>query len=674
MIQNRFLKENKILIILVSVLFLCTAVGWVLYTLFGHQLIRAMYEGNSIGILNRIIKEQAQYPLEYYFEIANKLFYRILFFPLCSFLFYIFLFKLYKYFFKKTEWSGGEQLQERETYFKYDLLAAGILYLSFTLLSFYPCLKSINTSLIGPPEDNMYYFWNMWWADKAVAEPARSLSFSNYIFYPEGSSLLYHFYSFYNLFLSVILRPFINPITIYNLLILHTFVLSGVGAFLLVRYLTRNSYLGLIGGFIFAFNPSHFAHSLHHINISSIQFIPFFVLFFIKTVKGNSKKDLFLACLFFFLNSICSWYYLFYAVCFIVFSYIYLVFRKRQLFIKDILLKAGIIIGPTMLALSPWLAGMIFLGLKYPHLLIRSWGYKIYVTDSSGLILPHPYHWLAHLKILETINSRLKGFNWEKTVYLGIINISIILFTFKGIIRKTAKYFLGFFTFLIFSMGSFLHGLGWTAPIILPHTALKFTPFLLNARNPSRMIVYVYLFLSVIIAFALKHLTDSYKSGMRRNCLLATLILLLLFDYYSVRSSMTKVYLPSCYKVIKKEKGVFGILDLPGSYTAKARYMMYQTYHGFPIVQGHVSRRTDKSLIDYLVSKDLLKQKKQLIDNNVKYIIIHKRLFPKKRHMNIIKRYAKCYRLIYEDKESVVFQVYNWGRSRKGRLSQRGHP
>ena len=46
-----------------------------------------------------------------------------------------------------------------------------------------------------------------------------------------------------------------NPILCYNLLFLSTFVLSGLGMFLLARELTGNTAAAFIGGLLFAFAP-----------------------------------------------------------------------------------------------------------------------------------------------------------------------------------------------------------------------------------------------------------------------------------------------------------------------------------------------------------------------------------------------------------------------------------
>jgi len=576
-------------------------------------------------------------------------------------IFYLVLFIVCKYFFKhigpgNAVKTGGHD----EKYLKHDLLIAGALYLLCTIVWFYPCLQTISSRLIGPPEDNMQHLWNMWWFHKVFVEHSGSLTFSNYIFYPQGSSLLYNSFSFYNLFLSVLLGHFLASVLVYNLLILHTFLLSGIGAFLLIRYLTKDPYVSLIGGFIFAFNPSHFAHSLHHMELSSIQFIPLFVLYFIKTLKSTSKKNLSLACLFFFLNSICTWNYMIFALFFIGLSYIYLAVRRKRVFLKDIVIKSGIIIGLTFIILSPWLLHMVFLAMKFRGQTIAE-GTDYFVADALAFIVPDPYHWLAQLKTVTALNNMFTGDNdWEKTAYLGLVNILIVLATFKEIIKKTAKYFLGLLAGLIISMGASIHILGARFFIKMPYAVITHIPLIANARCPSRFVVYVYLFLAIIVSFAFKHLFNRYAMSGKKKYLLVFIISLLFLDYFSICHTTTKASLPPCYKAINNENKVFGILDLSPE-PERATYMMYQTYHGFPIVQGYLSRKIGKSLIDYLELKDLRKQKAQLTQNSVKYIVIHKA----KENVDIleknkldIQKYEVIYKNIYDDEKNLVLQVY----------------
>jgi len=78
---SNWLKGHKPLIVFALTLLLFLGIGSMTYSLFGHQLVKAMYEGRSIEILNRVIENQKVYPLEYYYTIADRLFigYSILF-------------------------------------------------------------------------------------------------------------------------------------------------------------------------------------------------------------------------------------------------------------------------------------------------------------------------------------------------------------------------------------------------------------------------------------------------------------------------------------------------------------------------------------------------------------------------------------------------------------------
>ena len=52
--------------------------------------------------------------------------------------------------------------------------------------------------------------------------------------------------------------------------------------------------------------------------------------------------------------------------------------------------------------------------------------------------------------------------------------------------------------------------------------------------------------------------------------------------------------------------------------------MMYQACHLHPIVGGNVSRAVYQTLNDHLLWRDLDEQRRQLIENHVKYIVIHR--------------------------------------------------
>ena len=65
-----------------------------------------------------------------------------------------------------------------------------------------------------------------------------------------------------------------NPILCYNLLFLSTFVLSGLGGYLLVRELTGNAGAAVLAGLLFAFAPYRLAQATH-LQVLSAQWMPF---------------------------------------------------------------------------------------------------------------------------------------------------------------------------------------------------------------------------------------------------------------------------------------------------------------------------------------------------------------------------------------------------------------
>jgi hypothetical protein len=569
-------------------------------------------------------------------------------------LFYYLIFILFKRLFGKIPRDGSVESGEKHI-FRYDLAVAAFVYTLATVIFFYPALSNFCTSLIGPPEDNMHHFWFEWWMNKAFTEPGAGLTFSPIIFYPEGANLLYNDFCWYNYLLTLGLRLFLQPVEIYNLLILHTFILGGIGAFLLIRYLTGDSYLSLIGGLIYAFNPYHYAHALHHPTYASIQFIPFFFLFFLKSMKEKSGRQILAAGFFLLLNAISCWYYLIYLICFMVMSYFFLLLLRKRFFLPGALKIIILIAAPTLLIISPWVIRMVLIGLQHPEVNLP--GHDTYVSDLFALFIPDPFHWAANLPVIKEINMRFTGNPWEKTVYLGVVNILLVLAAYRISIRKTARYFCGFWIFLILSGGVLMHILGWRTPIVLPYTVIKYIPFFSNVRAPVRLIIMVYLFWAIIVSWSLGALLRSVPPGRKRSVLMGLAGLLIFIDFFPSGTPQTPVSPPPCYQAIKNGKEEFGILDLPGGWENNIRYMMYQTRHGISLVQGACSRKIGTSLIDKLNWSDLARQQAQLEQEKVRYIIIHKNLPPGWRPINF-DMYYKHYPSVYEDADNVILKTY----------------
>mgnify|MGYP005840152563 CR=1 FL=1 len=580
-----------------------------------------------------------------------------------SVIFYLVIFKFFKFLLSKNKDYDFARRKTKHVSFKFNALITIIIYCVCTLLFFYPFIRTLSSFLIGPPEDNLQGLWNIWWGYEVFSNNDLNFAYTKYLFFPEGNSLLYHDFSLLNYFISIPLKPLANLVLIYNLLILISFPLAGLSMYLLIRYLTKNSFAGIIGGFIFAFSPYHIAHSLHHLNLSTIYFIPLFILFFIKSIrnKDNKKLNIFLASLLFILCAISHWNYFIFNLFFILFSFVYLVFKnKKSKSIFKIIYKIIIITGAAIIILSPLITSMLIVGWNNPDIQANVGGHNEHVADLMAYILPHSNHLFSNTDFVNNIRTDFTGNSWETSVYLGIPILLLIAVFFKRIIKQTAVYFGGLIIFLLLSSGTYLHFQGIELPIVLPYYLIQKIPFLASARIPARNIIFVYIFLAIIIGFIINYLFIKIKNKRLFALCLSIIFMIIFIDYYAVLKQKTNVFLPDCYSKLEKYSDEFGIINFPLDdqnfpFNYDTRYMLHQTYHEIPIANGYISRKIGSTFIDKVDMKNISNQKKQLVDNKLRYIVVHKN-FPTSKYLDIAE-YKKHYQLICNDSENMVFEV-----------------
>lgn len=85
--------------------------------------------------------------------------------------------------------------------------------------------------------------------------------------------------------------------------------------------------------------------------------------------------------------------------------------------------------------------------------------------------------------------------------------------------------------------------------------------------------------------------------------------------------------------------------------------MLYQTLHRRPIVGGVISRKFEKSLSDYLDRDNIDLQLAQLIDNQVRYIVVHKEFLNSDPSVDTLAYDDRCRRL-YTDDTHIAYVVY----------------
>lgn len=640
-------RSAKVLLVMGLVLAVCI----VAYSIWGHDWIRSSYEASARGEFSFI--NHARHDLDYYYQRVDYVFWQfiVMGIPLTLLFWGVFVTTTRRLVYEPTLVKLTE---EPKTTFRYDSLIALGIYTIITLIYFWPLLGQFNSSIIGPPEDNMGGYWNLWFSNEMILRGNQSFTFTDYLYFPQGTSMYYFAWSFYNVGVSMILWLLMPPAAVFNFVILHSFPLAGLGAFLLIRKITGNSWIALIGGFIFAFSPNHFARSLHHGNLTSIQFIPFFVLYFLAAINEGGRKNLILASLFFLLNTLCDWNYMVIGGYLIVFTYLYYAIKRREWFMKDLFWKSVVVAGVSLILTLPWLWPMIKLGMTTND--VSAVGRNAFVIDLLGPIVPGVHHWLSNVPAISAINQSYTGNPWEAAGYLGIAAIGLVIITLRHTLKIAANWWAGFLVFLIMALGPQLHILGKFIPIALPYTVIAWIPFVSNVRAPARFMVFVYLFWAVLVSLSLLYLYRQKLSGYKRY--IPTLILpaLLFADFFSVAREITPVQVAAPIMALAADGDSYGVLNLPLGYSNSMQYMMEQTVHRIPMVDGSATRKIGQSLIDSLEFDDISLQREQLTAGRVKYIVLHLRDH-KSRDLNM-DRYLRVYRLVEADSSCLIFQVY----------------
>ncbi|HEC49924.1 MAG TPA: hypothetical protein ENI40_02055, partial [Candidatus Desulfofervidus auxilii] len=164
---------------------------------------------------------------------------------------------------------------------KKTLFTVLIGYVFITLLMTYPLVFHLTTHIPGDAGDGHQNLWNIWHFKKRLLN-FQNPFYTNYLYYPIGVKLIFHTYGVFN---NLLVLPFNNIVLAYNFIVLFSFVMSAMGMYFLSFYLTQDKFGSFIAGVIFSFCPYKFAHLLGHLNLVSTEWIPFYILYLIKTFK-----------------------------------------------------------------------------------------------------------------------------------------------------------------------------------------------------------------------------------------------------------------------------------------------------------------------------------------------------------------------------------------------------
>ena len=196
-------------------------------------------------------------------------------------------------------------------------LAVFVFFLAAAFFHLFP-LGLHPADSISEPIDCLLNTWIITWSHLNLAKNPAAIYDAN-IFYPNRGSLSYSEHLFP---LAVLSWPVFlvsgNPLLSYHFLLFLFVALNGTAMFLLLRHLTGNPWVGVVGGLMFAFNSYQTQH-LTHLQLQSSWIIPLAFLALHKFFAGRRLKHSLLFAFLLFLLTLCSVYYGLFLVSILVF-------------------------------------------------------------------------------------------------------------------------------------------------------------------------------------------------------------------------------------------------------------------------------------------------------------------------------------------------------------------
>ena len=553
-----------------------------------------------------------------------------------------------------------------------------------------PAPFTLSSHLIGNNVDNWIFYWNDWWLATALAE-GHSPLFTPYLFHPYGASLAAHSNSFLSSALALPLRPLVGPIAASNLVWLFGLWIGAVGMFWLTYHLTRNAAGALIAGFVFTFAPYHLTQALSHAHLGSIQWWPWYALSLHRALSQGSKRAAIGAGLF---AALTLWTGLQLVVMLALWTALYLIAillqRRKKGYPK---------LGSQLAALA--LTGAVLMLLSAPLLIpiLRGWqsdwtaqfNYgEIDQTDLLAYLVPPTYHpWWGDA--VQPIYERFIA-NRAYMPYLGYIPIFLTFIAIFTCLRgrkcpsaraggtaSSSFWAISLGLWMLLAAGNALRVNGVLYPTIqLPYKWIENVFPLSTIRSPDRLNLLSTLSLAALAGYGATWIAQ------KRRWLLLPIGLLVLTEYLCLPLLRWEL-LPDSpfYDHMAQEPPDYGVISYPLGYNEAKLWLYYQTRHGKPVVEGHISRYTPE-LYELITSnavirtlyqgnvagrpahlaeapfvsqplpvRDLGPALRELAALNVRYVLVHKPYVSSTEHHRRVLPFAA----IYEDETLAVYDL-----------------
>jgi hypothetical protein len=547
---------------------------------------------------------------------------------------------------------------------------AAFFFMGLTIAFTYPLILHLTTSFYGFPGDT-YGISGLRWTKYAIFDLHVSPLYCPVVGYPFGSYYMYP--GFITFAIALFFTLLLGEVAAYNMTIIFSFIMAGVGAYYLVNLITKNRYASFVAGCIFAFAPYHFAHAIHHLGLAQMQWFPFCLAFLFRLRRVRNYKNLLLFNLFLIFQMFSDPYYALIAMIMVLTFIAAWVYSDQ---INSLDLKT-IKLGFLSLVMVSITAALTYIFLMRPATshagvvpnrdLIEL---VIYSARPWDFFLPMIYHPLFGKYTFDFIMSHLHGSNpLEQTLYLGYVPLLLSLFAIYRWKNRSIEpdqtgheRFAVIFSLLLiavsflFMLPAYIQIHDITIPFSLSYFLYKITSIF---RVMTRFEVLIMLAMAILAGIGLKYLT-------RSKITIIIILGLIMFEYtplpvadplelaqatrpnqifpYSeerYQGDTTIFNIPEVYFWLARQGNIsiiaeYPMVEAPSEYeTVFYRYIFYQRIHKKTLINGASpqSKALQKSLYDLNDSSV-----SKLSALGVTHILVHAPLKAESRRLKPVKR------------------------------------
>lgn len=540
-----------------------------------------------------------------------------------------------------------------------ELLGALVLLTALTIILTWPQALYLGTK-VPDHDDPFLSMWRLEWIAHALRTDIRHL-FDGNIFYPFVRTLAF---SDATLLEGLLAAPWLwahaNPVLVYNLLLLTGMVSSGLGMFLLVRYLTASGDAALVGTAIFTLAPYRIEHFMH-LELQWTAWMPLTFWAVHRACDTGLRRHGLLAGGLLSLQAISSLYYGAYlAIIASVLSVLLALSRPRTARAALGTLLTGAVIPAVVVAVYAWpyVMNARVLGRRSPDEIAS------FSAQLASYVAAPQENWLWGWTASQFSGDELRLFPGTVAVALALIALALrphrLVWIYVATVAVAVELSLGFNGTLY----RWLFAHVWA---------------LQGFRAPARFAILACCGLGVLAGFGFQRLQHLASASRIRGILLTSVLVAIGIESGSTPMRLISVptAVPSVYRFLASARRTIGpsvVIELPlDDPDPSPVYMFWSTRHWNPLVNGYsgFKPRAYRETVARMRTFPDDAAFAQLRKLDVRYILVHESFYPPKQYAAVMLRLARRSDVIsvgrFHDWAGVteVFELRLAGRLRK---------